>query len=1040
MFGAMPSTNDGIAHLHRLITLDHNIRHGQLWPRYAPAAVFGYGAPSFNFYSPVSLYLAEILHLTGLSFLNSLLLALIVYACVGALGAYTLGKSWGGPIAGIGMATAMIYAPYMVYNMIHRCALAEYAALSLIPWAMWAFRQIALHGRRRDFVLAILFYSLIVLLHNITALVGTALLTVYSLYLWWTASKPPQVFVQLIAAGILALGLTAFFWLPALAEADYVQIGRVQLGVAAPPDSPNFDMYFQSLNQTLAWPETTDLTRLNLPTQITLGWPAIILGLAGLGLASWKRQSNSSLRGLRSWLAIMAFIIVFAVFMTTRLSTWFWLHIPLIKNLQFPWRSLGMASMLLALLAGTGLAAIAQYIPQQSGRIAWVILCVTTMMLYAMPWLYRQYLPNPPASNILDTFDYERRTGAIEGAAYGEFLPRWVIELPNATRLTGLYAQSDIIPRLQPLPGVVTVEQATWGITQAHLTFTSTEDTTLTFDWLYFPGWWAEMDGTPIEVFPTEPNGFVGMHIPAGEHSLDVGFGPTPLRLGATITTGIFLLVLLAVLSLAKPLWQQTAHPATSEVGLEPSSWPVILSVAVVGILLFVSKSLLIDNLQTPIKRARFANGIEAGLQTPIQANFEGQIDLLGYDINTTQLMPGQMALLTLYWQPSNGEISGDYSTVVRLHDAAGTIVAQSRSTYPGDWATSYWISGFHVVEDIALTIPPAMPPGEYTLNVSLFWYANNRALNTFDKQGTPLGTTVPIGNLTIIRPVRTARISELKLDTDRSPSRLDAPMTDDIHLVAANELPATSEVGQLFVLLTYWQAHAQPEQSYAFRVLWLDKDDQVAAASPSTSLVVRYPTDQWESGDIWKGIHPLYVPGRLEAGDYTVALQLFDGEEETGERVDLGQISISTPPRTFQVPTINTTTDATWENNIRLRGYDLLQQDIRQGNGLELTLYWQPEADVTTSLTVFVHVYDADGNTVAQQDSIPLSGTRPTTGWAPGEILTDRYAILVPTDVPPGRYWIRVGLYNATTGERIKLSGGHEFWVSPESIRVTAK
>ncbi|MBN1428970.1 MAG: hypothetical protein JXB07_11340 [Anaerolineae bacterium] len=1042
MFGAMPATDDGIAHLHRLITLDDNIRHGQIWPRYSPATVFGYGSPPFNFYSPVSLYPAEFFHLLGLSFLDALLASLIFYTFMGALGAYTLGKSWGGAIAGIGTATAMIYAPYMLYNMIHRFALAEYAALMFIPWVIWAFQQTAWQGQRRDFVLAVLFYALIVLLHNITALVSTTILVVYSLYLWWTAHNPPRVFIRLLMIGVLAAGLTAFYWLPALMEANDVQIGRIALGVIAPPDSPQFGMHFQTLAQTLDWPATADLTRLTVPVQRTLGWPSIILGLIGIGFMSyWEKQSDGLWRKLRGRIVIAGLVVVFTVFMMTKESAWLWLHIPLIKNFQLPWRWLGLASILLALLTGLGIMAVARRIPWRLGQIIWLIVSMASITLYGMPWLYRQYLPGPLASNVIEMHNYERQTEELSGVAYGDFLPRWVVQIPDSKRLEGLYAQYDIIPRLQPLPRVITVKQANWRYTGGQLTFSAKEATTLTFDWLYFPGWWAKMDGEPVDLFPTQPSGFIGIRVPEGEHTIEIGFGSTPLRLGATITSGVFLLFLMAILLFAGPIWQP-ADSHTSEIDLIPTSstqWIVLTAISI-GVMLFISKSLLIDNIQTPIKQARFVNGIEAGLQIPIQANFERKIDLLGYDIQSFHLTPGQTTQLTLYWQLSHGEIEEDYSTVIYLRDSEGTIIAQTDSVYPGGWPTSYWISGFHVPDYLDVTIPPGTPPGSYTLDASLFWYTNDQALDAFDKQGTPLGVTVPIGELVIERPERVSHVDDLRLEADRSLGRLDAQLTDDIRLVAANKLPDTAEVGQLFIFMAYWQAQSRPKDAHNFQILWLGKDEQVAAATPSTSLAVNYPTDQWESEDIWKGLHPLYIPGRLEAGDYTIALQLFDENEAIGARIEMGKMAVSTPPRDFQSPQMNTASDVAWENGIHLLGYDFPDQDAAQGDGLELTLYWQTETDISTSLTIFVHIYDAEGTIVVQQDRIPLSGTRPTTSWAPGEILTDRYAILIPGDTPPDCYQIRIGIYNATTRERIKLPDDSEFWVLPESLQVISR
>lgn len=1045
MFGSLTRTDDALQHLYRLVALDSSIRHGDLWPRYAPTLVYGYGIPLFNFYSPLSLYPLEILHLLGLRFLNALLVGLMLYTVLGALGAYQLGKRWSGTLGGIGAAVAYTYAPYSIVNLYQRGAIGEVAGLALLPWVLWAFDRLAEHERRCDFALAVFCCSLLILTHNITALYGVFLLIPYCLLLWWTGKNPPRIFVHLILAGIVAVGLTTFFWLPALAEAQFVQLGRMSIGVAARPGTPAFYGAFQSLTETFAFPQSADLTRFNQPEHYTLGWPQILLGILGAILTFWRfPERTHEQREPRGRVILALVLTVGLVFTTTRLSAWLWTTIPFIYRFQFPWRGLGPASLMVALLAGVGVRLAAKRISWRIGQGLWVMLCVTTMVLYVMPWLYHLYIPDPAAESIVDAQDYERKTGQIAGTAAGEYLPKWLKKIPDSERLIGLYAQGEVIPRLQPLPRVVAVEQVSWGMTHTQLTFDSKEDTTLTFDWLYFPGWWAELDHEPIAVFPTEPSGLLGINVPAGEHSLEVGFGPTLLRLGAMIASGVFLLVLAGTLIFATPLWRDflsnsSDRVLSSEV-VNQSTASIMLSVALLGALLFAGKAVLIDNLQTPFKRARFAEGIEAGLQIPVQANFEGQIDLLGYDIISSQLASGQTAHLTLYWRPTNGTIAGDYSSVVFLRDAAGTIVTQTGSIYPGGWATHDWLSGFYVLEKLHLTVPPGTPPGQYTLEASLFWQAENRSLNTFDQQGNSLGITVPIGELTITRPSRAARREDLAIDADQSLLLLDAPLNDSLRLLAANQPPASAGVGQLFILIADWQAQSQPVYTHAFRALWLDKSGQVAAATPSTPLVVSYPTDQWESGDIWKGIHPLFVPGRLEAGDYTVALQLFDeAGEASGELVEIGRMAVNTPERTFEAPRMGVTADVAWENGIRLLGYDLPEQRVAQEDGLGLTLYWQSETDINTNLTVFVHIYDAESRTVAQQDSIPLGGARPTTGWAPGEILADRYAIFIPANVLPDHYWIRIGWYNAVTGERVHLPDGSEFWILPQSVRVIA-
>jgi hypothetical protein len=54
------------------------------------------------------------------------------------------------------------------------------------------------------------------------------------------------------------------------------------------------------------------------------------------------------------------------------------------------------------------------------------------------------------------------------------------------------------------------------------------------------------------------------------------------------------------------------------------------------------------------------------------------------------------------------------------------------------------------------------------------------------------------------------------------------------------------------------------------------------------------------------------------------------------------------------------------------------------------------------------------DGQVVAGHDGEPVSGTRPTTGWVPGEFITDLHEVPIPADLPPGQYVVEVGVYDA--------------------------
>jgi hypothetical protein len=101
------------------------------------------------------------------------------------------------------------------------------------------------------------------------------------------------------------------------------------------------------------------------------------------------------------------------------------------------------------------------------------------------------------------------------------------------------------------------------------------------------------------------------------------------------------------------------------------------------------------------------------------------------------------------------------------------------------------------------------------------------------------------------------------------------------------------------------------------------------------------------------------------------------------------------------------------------------LDENVQAGDVLHLDLYWQASTPVAEDYQVFVHLLDENGQRRVQKDGPPLLGARPTSSWQPGEQLTDRRGLLLPSDMPPGSYHLRVGLYRLSDGSRLLTSEG---------------
>ncbi|GIK39155.1 MAG: hypothetical protein BroJett011_29880 [Chloroflexota bacterium] len=91
--------------------------------------------------------------------------------------------------------------------------------------------------------------------------------------------------------------------------------------------------------------------------------------------------------------------------------------------------------------------------------------------------------------------------------------------------------------------------------------------------------------------------------------------------------------------------------------------------------------------------------------------------------------------------------------------------------------------------------------------------------------------------------------------------------------------------------------------------------------------------------------------------------------------------------------------------------------------SALNVTLFWRPSSAVTTDYTIFLHLRNHAGATVAQQDSLPLAGVYPTSRWQPGETVIDPLTLSLPADLPPGQYTLWAGMYQLDTLARLPVA-----------------
>lgn len=992
--GRMPRSDDGLLQMYRSVALEHSLAaDNALWPRYSSGLVYGYGAPLFNYFSPLSYFPATWLRLLGFDIVSSWLLTMTLYTLAAAAGMFALGRHWtGSRLGGWLAALAYVYAPYFLFDSVTRGTSPEVAALAALPVVLYGFTCLADYGRRRDFLLAALALALFIPLHTLITLHGAVLLALYCLFLSWRATDRRTVFTRLILAGAAALLLTAFYWLPALLETDAIKLDLITEELGAIEVMRNL----RPLSENLAPPQRADPTQLNQAVPISLGWVQILLALSGVALCLKGRN-----RRLRALMLFSGALTSLLVFMNTPASAALWETLPLIGYTQFPWRLLGLASLSLALMAGIGAWLLVDSIATPKRRLV-VIACVTALLLLsALPWTFTAFHDSFDARDIGDLQVFERESGQLALSSYAEYLPLHAdADHLDPHLLIDRFASGMPIPRLTPTE-TLEIQSQRWTGTSAELRLVSSRQQTLEFDWLYWPGWRATVDRREIGVFPSSPAGLVALDVPAGQFDLRIALEATSIQKTAMTLSafGIAAIVILLMFWRRLPgLAWDAPVPATDE-------GRAVAVLLLVSLAVFALKITALDRQDTPFKAARFGSVT----QVEALANFGGRIDLLEVELPADPIR-GRELSFRLFWRLHEAPLDQDYSSIIRMRDPAGHVVAEAMSFAPGGLASRNWLPGFYIEDVIALEIPPFTPPLEqaYTFDVALFESDTLDALNWIKADGNPQDVKYDLGSLPY-RPTEAERQAEhdsLALPSDGATA---------VELIEAPALPASATVGDELRLSWTWRKNDQSTSELRARVIWLDEAGKPVGVSLALPLVRGYSYRRWRQGEVNRGQHRLIVPPELPAGGYALALEAFDEQGKVVIRARLEtRMDVIAPPRRFEPPRYSYEQNLAWENGILLHGYSL-----SDSGGLELI--WGTEGVLGESLRLFIHVLDESDLIVAQWDGVPGDWQRPTSGWLPGEYVTTRHQF----DLPAGRYALRVGWYQANSGARIGVGAG---------------
>jgi hypothetical protein len=419
-----------------------------------------------------------------------------------------------------------------------------------------------------------------------------------------------------------------------------------------------------------------------------------------------------------------------------------------------------------------------------------------------------------------------------------------------------------------------------------------------------------------------------------------------------------------------------------------------------------------------------------AVVEIRLSGEFGGETRLLGYTLSSATPGGGEPLGVTLYWEilaPPPAE----RFVFLRLVDAQGRIWARADSPpVLGLWPIERWQPGMFIEDAQELLIPAGTPPARYRLEVGLYDPANGQPLAAVGQPPGPGGGLL-LGEIAVEWRPSPALTVDL-------PHRTASQLSPAASLIGFDSLPSQATSGDLFTLNLAWRESGswlnfgQVPADYV-QLTWSRASTVLAEQLEPLPL----PVEQWGRGAVLRSQHDLIVPPTLESGRYDVHIALHTGSDPAGESFELGLVDVTAPPHTFILPAdalkpVGTSQLNAGNATIALTGYVF----GRRADQLDLQLYWQTDRSLSGRYKVFVQLLTDEGALVAQADADPAAGRRPTSGWLPGEIITDSHSLTLPLDPPPP-YRLITGLYDPRTGRRLPLldPAGQPF---PDAIFVT--
>lgn len=850
--------------LQRVQQLSVNLSLGIFPARWMPDAAFGLGYPFFDFYAAFPYYLASALHLSGWGVVGGIKLTQLAGFLLAGGAMYVLARRLGSrPTVAVLASVAYTFAPFHLVNVYVRGdALSEFWAYAMFAVVLLACEQLREEPSLDRVPVLAGSYALLVLTHNISALIFSPLLVAWLVGAGLREGRSTGWRVLGLGIAALALGLllSAWFWLPALREQTLVQLQDQTTGYF------HYAGHFRGrdLVQLRALHDYT-LDAEHSPFCMNLVQVALATtGLVATAVRGVKTRRLAPAQGLG------AITLLLSTWMMTPSSRWLWDRIPLLAYVQFPWRLLSIQALAISLvLTSIDLASWRE--PGPNGTAAprgaalrpliLVSVCSAALAVSSMTGLHPDRLQVQDSDITRERLMlYDGFSGNVGTTIRHEYLPREMVPRPYAS---GVQLVGERKPTPLVLHGALrAAELLAWTPAREDWAIEVAEPTLLAFHTAFYPGWEAHVDMQPQGVEPLPGLGLIGLRLSPGAHRVVLAFTRTRVRRYAGWCSWACLAAW-AVLTW-RCLSRRRRWPAAA-VGMA-----AVVALFAVGAAHGVVRAKVGRPLSGPLvmdsARAPLLHVEPRGLQF-------GALHLDDYAVDRTDLVPGEHLLVSLKWtQPLTR-----YLATVQLVSIAAQLFEPSPV-----WA----VSSAQVRKqstDLGIVLPTRLAPGIYCLRLLVSNGQDIQVART--RAGQSLGTPV-------LLPIRVRSPEPSSTQPRLSGCLGDAPdasdsQTEPIGTYGPENVPP--EISLLGACATYpqpglaevwllWRGERQVGLNYYLSLRLRRPDGSILASRDLPPFLGAYPTSLWRPGELLEDRVLLRYPTSVGASSgHTFEVVLYD-------------------------------------------------------------------------------------------------------------------------------------------------------------------